>query len=72
MKSPHPQHSSRHGMLTFAEVVAALTAVQERLSRVINPTIYTSAEFAARRGQADSFVNRIFAQPYDVVVGQLL
>ena len=58
--------------LSFAKVMATLTAVQERLSRVINPTIYTSAEFAARRAQADSFVNRVFAQPFDVVVGQLL
>ena len=57
--------------LSFAEVMAALTAVQDRLSRVINPTIYTSAEFAARRAQADSFVNRVLAQPYDVVAGRL-
>ncbi len=57
--------------LTFAEVMAALTATQERLSRVINPTIYTSAEFAARRAQPDSFVNRVLAQPFDVVAGQL-
>ena len=58
--------------LSFAEVMAALTVVQHRLSRVINPTIYTSAEFAARRAQPDSFVNRVLAQPYDVVAGQLL
>ena len=57
--------------LSFADVMAALTAVQDRLSRVINPTIYTSAEFAARRAQPDSFVNRVLAQPYDVVVGRL-
>ena len=57
--------------LSFAELVAALTIVQDRLSRVINPTIYTSVEFAARRGQPDSFVNRVLAQPYDVVAGRL-
>ena len=57
--------------LSCAEVMAALTAVQDRLSRVINPTIYTSAEFAARRAQPDSFVNRVLAQPYDVVAGRL-
>ena len=49
--------------LTFAEVMAALAVLQNRVSRVIIPTIYTSAEFAARRAQPDSFVNRVFAQP---------
>jgi predicted nucleotidyltransferase len=58
--------------LSFAEAMAALAAVQDRLSRVINPTIYTSAEFAARRAQPDSFVNRVLVRPYDVVAGRLL
>jgi predicted nucleotidyltransferase len=57
--------------LSFAEVMAALAAAQVRLSRVINPTIYTSAEFATRRAQPDSFVNRVLAQPYEVVAGRL-
>jgi len=57
--------------LSFAEVMAPLAAVQDRLSRVINPTIYTSAEFAARRAQPDSFVNRVLAQPFDLVAGRL-
>ena len=57
--------------LSFAEVMSSLVAVQDRLSRVINPTIYTSAEFAARRAQSDSVVNRVLAQPYDVVAGRL-
>ena len=57
--------------LSFAEVMAALTAVQDRLSRVINPTIYTPAEFAARRAQPDSFVNRVLAKPHDVVAARL-
>ena len=57
--------------LSFAEVMSSLAAAQDRLSRVINPTIYTSAEFAARRAQPDWFVNRVLAQPYDVVAGRL-
>ena len=56
---------------SFAEVMASLVAVQDRLSRVINPTMYTAAEFAARRAQPDSFVNRVLAQPFDVVAGRL-
>ena len=59
-------------VLSFAEVMAVLAAVQDRLSRVINPTMYTSAEFAARRAQPDSFVNRVIAQRYEVVAGQLV
>jgi predicted nucleotidyltransferase len=57
--------------LSFAEVMAALAAVQDRLSRVINATIYTSAEFAARRSQPDSFVKRVLSLPHDVVIGTL-
>ncbi len=57
--------------LSFAEAMASLTTVQDRLSRVINPTIYTTAEFAARRAQPDSFVNRVLAQSYEVVAGSL-
>ena len=57
--------------LSFAEVMVSLAAAQDRLSRVINPTIYTAAEFATRRAQADSFVNRVLAQPYDGVAGRL-
>ncbi len=51
--------------------MASLVAVQDRLSRVTNPTIYTSAEFAAWRAHSYSFVNRVLAQPYDVVAGRL-
>jgi predicted nucleotidyltransferase len=57
--------------LSFAEAMASLVAAQDRLSRVINPTIYTSAEFAARRAQPDSFVNKVLTQPYAVVAGTL-
>lgn len=56
---------------SFAEIMAALTTVQDRLARVINPTIYTATEFAARRAQPDSFVNRVLAQPFDMVAGKL-
>lgn len=53
-------------------IQAASVEVQtDRLSRLVNPNIYASAEFAARRAQPDSFVNRVLAQPYDVVAGQL-
>jgi predicted nucleotidyltransferase len=57
--------------LSFADVMAALAAVQDRLSRVTNPTIYTSAEFAARRAQPDSFVKRVLSLPHNVVIGTL-
>jgi predicted nucleotidyltransferase len=57
--------------LSFAEVMAALPTAQDRLSRVINPTIYTPAECAARRAQPDSFVNRVLWLPHDVVIGTL-
>lgn len=58
-------------VLSFTDVTGALTTVHDRLQCVINPTIYTSAEFAARQTQADLFANCVLAQPYHVAAGQL-
>ena len=57
--------------LTLNRVLKLLTPVEERLQRKINPTLYTTAEFAKRRAEADSFVNRVLVQPVLPLIGNL-
>lgn len=56
--------------LSLREVFGLLGPVQQALARPINPALFTPEEFAARRAQPDSFVNRVLAQPVDVLWGQ--
>jgi predicted nucleotidyltransferase len=57
--------------LTLARVLEVLAPVEAQLARKINPTLYTPAEFAKRRAEADSFVNRVLAQPVVPLIGDL-
>lgn len=57
--------------LSLAKVLELLLPVEEQLGRKINPTCYTPAEFARRRAEADSFVNRVLAQPVLPLIGEL-
>ena len=47
----------------LAKVLELLVPLEAQLGRKINPTVYTPAEFAKRRAEPDSFVNRVLAQP---------
>ena len=49
--------------LRLAKVLELLVPLEAQLGRKINPTVYTPAEFAKRRAEPDSFVNRVLAQP---------
>jgi predicted nucleotidyltransferase len=49
--------------LRLAEVLAHLQPAEQALGRKINPTCYTLKEFMSRRAEADSFVNKVLAQP---------
>lgn len=49
--------------LTLAEVLQHLQPAEEALGRKVNPTCYTLQEFMRRRGEPDSFVNKVLAQP---------
>ena len=44
------------GEVEFAEVVAALSEAQTRLSREVNPTVHSPDEFAAKIGSQPSFL----------------
>ncbi len=55
--------------LTLGEVLERLTPLEAEMGRKINPTCYTPDEFSRRRGEPDSFVNRVLAQPIQPVIG---
>ena len=55
--------------LSLAKVLELLLPVEEQLGRKINPTCYTPAEFARRRAEPDSFVNRVLALPVLALIG---
>lgn len=57
--------------LTLARVIEAITPAEALLGRKVNPTLYTSVEFRKRLVEADSFVNRVLAQPVLPLTGEL-
>ena len=57
--------------LTLNEAFTALLPAEQNLSRSIQPLLYTGAEFAFRRAQAGSVVQRILAAPYVLLHGLL-
>ncbi|GMQ74849.1 MAG: hypothetical protein BMS9Abin01_0089 [Gammaproteobacteria bacterium] len=57
--------------LTLEEIYAALAPVEKLLDRSVNPTLYTSKEFAHRRKTSNSFVTRVLENPYIVLEGSV-
>ena len=57
--------------LTLSRVLQVLAPLEEELARKINPTLYTTTEFAKRLAEPDSFVNRVLAQPVLALMGNL-
>ncbi len=55
--------------VTYAEVFAALEPITSRLGRLVNPTVYTTKDFARRRKHANAFLTRVVAQPKVWVIG---
>ncbi len=55
--------------LEYADVYAALEVAEARLSRPVNPTVMTRAEWRRKRAQSDSFVARNATQPKLFVIG---
>lgn len=55
--------------LTYADAMAALHPLMERIGREINPTLYTRAELRRRIADANSFVTRVLAQPRVWLIG---
>ena len=55
--------------LTLEEMYAALAPVEARLDRRINPALYTSNEFAARKAAGNAFLTRVLAGEHLVLIG---
>lgn len=51
------------------QLLAALQAAQSQLGRVINPSLYTQAEFTQRISEGRSFIMRVLEQPKIFVKG---
>ena len=56
--------------LLLGRVLELVVPLESQLGRKINPTLYTPAEFANRREEPDSFVNRVLAQPVVQLIGE--
>ncbi len=57
--------------LTLETVYTAIAPAEDLLGRRVNPTVYTSAEFGARRTARDGFLVRVLREPHIVLLGSL-
>jgi predicted nucleotidyltransferase len=55
--------------LNYSDVIDVLMPLEESLQRSVNPTVFTSAEFASRLDQNSSFLVRVMEQPKLVIRG---
>ena len=55
--------------LTYGEVFGALEKATRTVSRKVNPTVYTVAEFSKRARTENAFVTRVLEQPKLWVIG---
>ncbi len=55
--------------LLLGKVLKLVVPLEKELGRKINPTCFTPAEFRRRRGEKDSFVNRVLSQPVITLLG---
>lgn len=59
------------GSAEFSEVADALSAVEKRLGREINPMVYTAAEFRRRLAERGHFVRSVLEAPRIQLIGEL-
>ncbi len=57
------------GDISFANVVSALSPVQEVLSREINPTVYPPGEFKAKLSADQHFIKSVLSSPKIFLIG---
>jgi hypothetical protein len=55
--------------LGYPEVFAAVDPLTERLGRKVNPTIYSSQEFAKRVKRGDAFLRKVLEQSRIWLIG---
>lgn len=56
--------------LGYGDVLAALEPASQTLGRTINPSLYTPADFKARRVRDNAFVTRVMKQPKIWLIGK--
>jgi predicted nucleotidyltransferase len=56
--------------LAYADLFSLLEDAARQLGRDVNPTVYSSAELAARIQQKNSFVTRVLTQPKIWLIGR--
>jgi predicted nucleotidyltransferase len=56
--------------LSYAEVFSACSALETKLGRAVNPTLYTPGEFRTRLASDSSFVKRVMDQPKIFLIGR--
>lgn len=57
------------GDITFAEVVSAISPLQETLSREINPSVYPLDEFRSKVSEGQHFISTVLEAPKIFVIG---
>jgi len=57
------------GDISFADVVSALSPVQEVLSREINPSVYPPKEFQAKLSEEQHFLKSVLNSPKIFIIG---
>ena len=57
------------GGVTFTEIVKAVSPLQERLGREINPVVMTPEQFRAARENGERFVQRVVGEPRLFLMG---
>jgi len=57
------------GDLLLGDVLERLMPLEAQLGRKINPNVFTLQEFSQRKGEPDSFVNRVLSQPILALIG---
>ncbi len=56
--------------LGYGEALAALEPASQTLGRTINPSLYTPADFKARRLRDNAFITRVMKQPKIWLIGK--
>jgi predicted nucleotidyltransferase len=57
------------GEVSFGDIVEALAPAQRKLGREINPTVYSSVEFAGNAHEGNHFVTTVLAEKKLFVIG---
>ena len=57
------------GDVEFAQVVSAVSQVQETLAREVNPVVYSTDEFKSKLMQGVNFIKRVMESPKLFILG---